>query len=227
MIDLESGYAPVIHPAEDRSGETWHQTLDVFRRRGLSPELSVNDGGSGLARGLKMTYPDIAIQPDVFHLLREMGRETKKAEKMALSKLGEYCKLEYEIFYSRKRSGKHGWGNYWTLRAEIEPLLHCVDSLNILYEWLKESVSLTGYGYEKSLSLCEWILDEMAALFPERKKLQKAITNFRVHLADILSFLRRLQAKMENVAETFQVTGHDFMLLGVFPNIAKTADKSI
>ena len=213
VVDLESGYAPIICPAEDRSGETWQQTLKQYEERGLSPELSINDGGSGLLCGLKKTYPEVVIQPDIFHLLQELGKEVRKADKMAVSKLSTYCQMQYQIAHNKSYFKKNGWKNYWTLREEIDPLLQRVDSLNILYAWIKESISFTGYGYEKNLHLCEWILDEMAILFPERVRLRNAISRFRKSLPDVLSFLYRLQKEMDKMAEKFHVTGHDFMLL--------------
>ena len=213
-VDLESGYAAMIHPAEDRSGETWQNTLEQYRERGLKPEVSVSDGGSGLLRGLKMTYREIAMQPDVFHMLRELGREVQKVDKMSISELSEYYRLHDKLFvFSKKKPSDKDWSRYFELKREIDSILLKSDSLIILYDWLREYVSFTGYGYAKSLQICEWIMDEMAILFPKREKLQKAIRKFRSHLPELLSFLRRLQKKMDEEAGVFEVSGHDFMLL--------------
>ena len=213
-IDLESGYAAMIHPAEDRSGETWQSALEQYRDRGLNPELSVSDGGSGLLRGLKMTYPEIVMQPDVFHMLRELGREVQKVDKMAVSELSEYYRLHDRIFVSnKKKPSEKDWSRYFELKRGIDSVLLQSDSLRILYDWLREYVSFTGYGYAKSLHICEWIMDEMAMLFPKREKLQKAIRKFRSKLPELLAFLRRLQEKMDKEAGAFEVSGHDFMLL--------------
>ena len=47
------------------------------------------------------------------------------------------------------------------------------DSLRILYDWLREYTTFSGYGYQDSLELCRWILNEMASLYPKRDNLPR------------------------------------------------------
>ena len=96
----------------------------------------------------------------------------------------------------------------------IDGILEQVDAVEILLAWLREYVGFTECGYEKSLALCRWILEEMASRFPERKGYQKEIRRFREHLPALLSFLQRLQEKMQmKTAEFPHVHVTDFQLL--------------
>ena len=87
------------------------------------------------------------------------------------------------------------------------------DTLRILFDWLREHTAFSGYGYQESVSLCEWILDEMAALYPKRDTLQRQIRRFRQCLPDSLAFLPRLQRHMRDMARQFHAEESAFALL--------------
>ena len=104
--------------------------------------------------------------------------------------------------------------HHWELAEAIDGILRQVDAVEILFHWLGEYVGFTECGYEKSLTLCRWILDEMASRFPERKGYQKEVSRFREHLPELLAFLLRLREKMqEKAAELPHGKVQDFQLL--------------
>ena len=61
--------------------------------------------------------------------------------------------------------------------------------------------------------MCLWILDEMSALYPDNKKYQYAISQFRGRLPDTLKFLRRLQENLRDASIDLGIDEHDMMLL--------------
>ena len=214
-IDLESNYVFLMKATDDRSGATWAQCLDVQKERGLNPELVVSDGGSGLLKGVEQTFPGIEKQPDVFHMLRGLGNEVHAIEKHGQAYLNEYCDVERRVSKRKWRKLPYNLRKkYRKMNEEIDAYLCKVDDVCILMDWLRECIGFTGYGYQQSVFLCEWILDEMSLRFPERRRYQNAIRSFREHLKELLSFLLRLRGKMvEKAKEYGNVNEHDFMLL--------------
>lgn len=211
VVDLRTRYIVMMEPTKDRTGETWHEELDKCKEQGLSPSLNVSDAGSGLLKGIPEAYPEIAMQLDVFHSLREIGREISKIERSALSGLSDLYELEQRI--NSKKVHQKTIERYNRLIAEIPPCLQRYDTLDVLFSWLKEYVGFSGYGYAKSLEVCNWILEEMTMLYPQRKKFLDAIEKFGKHLPRLLRFLLRLQDNMSKIASDYHVDQHAFMLM--------------
>ena len=210
-VDLATGYIPMMEPAKDRSSDTWKSKLDQKKELGLEPCLNISDAGSGLLKGIPKAYPDINMQPDIFHSLRDLGIEIRKVERNALSELKKL--YEYEDRLKGKRVHQSTVTKYNTLNNNIPSILSKADTANILYEWLREYTGFTGYGYAKCMELCNWILDELAALYPQNDQFQKTVQAFRKRLPSILSFLIRLQERMSQLAQRFHVSADDFELL--------------
>ena len=72
-VDLKTHYVVMMEPAQDRAGETWKAALEEKKTRGLSPEVCVSDGGTGLLKGVPSAFPEIEMQLDAFHALRDIG----------------------------------------------------------------------------------------------------------------------------------------------------------
>ena len=214
-IDIDTNYVICIDAETDRSGETWRKCFDRQKSRGLAPDVNVSDGASGLKKGVEQAFPGMLQQADVFHMLRNLGREVKGIEKYALSELKAYYDAQYKIFVRKRGKPDKKVGNlYWKLKGEIDGILHRTDEVLILFDWLQESVGFTGDCYERSKRICEWILDEMSQRFPERQKYQQAIQSFRAHLGELLSFLLRLEQKMAEKSKDFpRIDISDFRLM--------------
>ena len=210
-VDLEHGYVITMELTENRTGETWKKTLDKTKEKGFQPRLCVCDGGSGLLNGIPKACPEIEMQLDVFHSLRDLGIEVSKREKYALSQLTELYSLETRV--NGKRIHKKTLEKYNQACIQIKPCLARVDALNILFTWLREYVGFSGYGYAKSLELCNWILDEMILLYPEHKKFTDAVETFRKRLPSLLMYLHRMANDMVQSAASFNTDMHSFMLM--------------
>ena len=214
-IDLDTNYIFLMEASEDRSGDAWERALKVQNERGLKPAVNVSDNGNGLKKGMQKVFPGITLQPDAFHLLRDLGTAVRHTEKHVLSELNKYYKLEsLTIRQIGKKLAYDKWEAYCRLLKDIPDLLRRMDEVNILYGWLKEYVAFSGYSYSKSLSLCTWILDEMAVRFADRTKYQEAIASFRKYLPELLSFLQRIQNKLDKKSAGHpKVNADDFTLL--------------
>ena len=211
VVDLDTHFVPLLKPMRDRTGKTWEEICNELKNRAFHPHLCVSDAGSGLLKGIPSAFPGITMQLDVFHVLRDVGVYARRQERRAFSELSELCKLEYKVNSSKIRTKTKK--RYEELLSSIDDTLLKADTLHILLEWLRELTGFSGYGYALSFSLCIWILDEMAALYPDNKKYQYAISQFRERLPDTLKFLRRFQENLRDASIGLGIDEHDMMLL--------------
>jgi hypothetical protein len=210
-VDLDSGYVFLAQAAPDRSAGTWKAALKEKEGQGLKPELNVSDGGSGLVKGVREAFPEIETQLDIFHALRDLGNGVRSVEQAEIRRLSKLFDLEYRIQTAKTYLPTKQ--EYDLMNQNTPARLLQADSLRILYDWLREYTAFSGRNYQESVSLCEWILDEMAALYPKRDNLQKQIRRFRERLPDLLAFLPRLQRDMKATASLFPTREDAFSLL--------------
>ena len=210
-VDLRSGYVFMAEPAEDRSGATWQTELEKQQEKGLDAKLNISDEGPGLLKGVQAAFPGIEMQPDIFHAMRELGREISAIERTAMGDLSEYCRLEYRVQNPHAHLSTRQ--KYNRLHLSIEDRLVRADSLLILYHWLLEYTNFTGYGFEHCLKICGWILDEMSALYPNSARLLDAIAKLRTNLPNVLGFLPRLRQSLIAMAREYHVPDYAFTLM--------------
>lgn len=210
-VDLGSGYAFLAESAPDRSAETWDAALKKKEAQGLKPKLNVSDGGSGLVKGFRQAFPEAETQLDIFHALRDLGREVLSVERAEARRLKKLQKLKNRVETAKTYLPTRQ--EYDSLRKTTGSRLVKSESLRILFDWLREYTAFSGYGYAQSLDLCQWILDEMSKLYPLRDNLQTQIQRFRKRLPDLLSFLPRLQRDMCSMAAAFRAPDFAFPLL--------------
>jgi len=210
-VDLETHYVVMMEPARDRAGETWKAALEEQKTRGLSPETCVSDAGTGLLKGVPAAFPGIEMQLDAFHALRDIGVHIRKVERNSFSLFAQLEHLEEKLRNPKaKKDARKQYAELWT---QWETELQRTEILDILFSWLREYIGFSGYGYDKSLALCGWILDEMSALYPEKEDLLKAVRKFRNRLPALLRFLRRLEKKTREAALSFPAHPRAFQLL--------------
>ena len=197
-VDLRTHYVVMMEAAKDRAGETWKAALEKQKTRGLSPETCVSDGGTGLLKGVPGAFPDIEMQADAFHALRDIGRHIQSAERKSLSLFRRLEHLEEKL--RKPKAKEEERKQYAELLTEWESELERTERLDILFSWLREYTGFSGYGYAKSLWLCQWILEEMAALSPGEDDFLKAVRRFEKRLPALLGFLRRLEKKAREAA---------------------------
>ena len=210
-VDLDSGYVFLAQAAPDRSAEAWEAALKEKEAQGLKPELNVSDGGSGLVKGVREAFPEIETQLDIFHSLRDLGNAVRSVEETEIRRLSKLFDLERRI--ASRKTYLPTKQEYDLMRQNTPARLLQSDTLRILFDWLIEHTAFSGYGYQDSLELCQWILDEMALLYPTRDNLQKQIRRFRGRLPDLLAFLPRLRRNMKAMASEFHTREDAFCLL--------------
>lgn len=211
VVDPDSGFVVLTQCAEDRSAETWKAAMERQKERGLNPKVNVSDGAAGLMKGIGDAFAGIEQQSDVFHAVRGLGRAVNSIERTAEGDLAKYCDLEYRAQNPRAHLSTRQ--EYQKRRLTIDDHLLRADCLRILYVWLLEYLSFTGYGYHDCLDMCGWILDEMKKLYPKSGRLCDEAESLRSNLGDILSFLPRLRRSLTEMARTYHVPEYAFTLM--------------
>ncbi len=197
-IDLESSYLYLLEPVDDRSGETWELAMEDCKERRLELCVNVSDRGTGLQTGIPKAFPEIAMQPDVFHSLRPIGREVAALERKAYQLVGKEATLEQRLQGTGLR--KKTQEQLVQTREDVRKAIDLYDVLSILFSWLVELVGWSGYSYEDTCMLAEWVLSEMEYATPSREDFHIRLHKFRRNLPQILSFIRRMETEFKKSA---------------------------
>jgi len=197
-VDPVSTYTFLLEEASDRAADTWELYLSDLQDRGLTPETSINDGALGLMAGIPQVFPKIEIQADTFHALHDMGKEVSKLEKKAYKLINGEHELQEKLAGKRPRA-KHA-ESLKEIRPKVSEAIIHYDYISILFEWLKMLLNFSGYTLAETHVLTEWVLNEMENLAVGNAGLIKEVVKVRKLLPSLLSFIGRLERRMEVVA---------------------------
>lgn len=83
LVDGRSFLVLNLSPAEARDGTTWGLTYLELMERGIQFQDLACDGGTGLRAGVREAKLAVPLRPDLFHLLQEAHRLTRRLESAA------------------------------------------------------------------------------------------------------------------------------------------------
>lgn len=197
-IDAESTYVYLLAEAGDRSADTWQLFMEDRKEHGLGLKVGISDAGTGLNAGIPKAFPDICVQPDIFHELRPLGAEVGRLERKAEKLISDEDRLEKRACGKRPR--KKTLEQLANIHEKVELAIREYDLLKILFCWLVELAGYSGYSFQDTCQLAEWVLTEMEVSFPDRPKLLGQVRKLRGKLPQMLSFLQRLDEGFDTAA---------------------------
>ena len=218
-VDPDSTYIYLMQNMDDRKGKTWELAMETLKDLGLKLKVAISDAGSGLLKGVKAAFPDADTQLDLFHVLRDIGRPVYRFKEHTFKELAECYKLESAAtkekrqWSQRARKRQKKLADY---KTAIPAMIEDFDILDILYSWLHEMVSFSGYSYDEAMELMDWILDEMLAVSIRHSwsyKLSSEILRFKDRLPTIMLFISRLFRDFSMKAEAMGLPEEVFRLL--------------
>lgn len=218
-VDPDSTYIYLMQNVADRKGETWELAMETLKDLGLNLKVAISDAGSGLLKGVKAAFPDADTQLDLFHILRDIGRPVYRFKEHTFKELAEYYKLESAMSKEKRswsQKAKKRQKKLADYRSRLPALIEDFDTLAILYSWLREMVSFSGYSYNEVMELMDWILDEMRAVSIRHSwsyKLGNEILRFRERLPATMLFICRLFHGFRLKAEAMGMSEEVFRLL--------------
>lgn len=210
-IDPESTYACLLAEASDRTAETWAIYLSDRKEHGLELTTSINDGGKGLTAGIPQVYPNAEMQADTFHAVYEMGREIPKVERSVYKLINGGYALKPNL--ESKKPRRKNEEKLTELRLKTAERIKVYGKLYILFSWIKEMLSFSGYNSEDSTSLSIWILQEMEAIAVNEARICKEITKVLKMLPNLLLFTKRLERSMDACAKETGIPVQAFELM--------------
>ncbi len=211
-IDTVSTYVYLLQQEGGRSAQTWQAAMETGKARNLDLDVSINDSGTGLLSGIPMAFPDIRIQPDLFHWMMGIGKEIYAQEKKAYALLSEYYRC-MDALGGRKPHEKT-FQKLLALEEKLGPALERCDTLQTLYQWLREMFRCHGYSCQDVVSLCGWILECMKEAAGESpSQISKALSKAQKNLPDVLVYLKRAEEALRDYALGHGCSPEAFMLM--------------
>ena len=173
--------------------------MEDRKEHGLGLEVSINDAGTGLNAGIPKAFPDICVQPDIFHELRPVGAEVARLERKAEKLITDEANLEKRA--CGKRPQKKTLEQLGQIHEKVDTAIQEYEILRILFCWLVELMGFSGYSFHDACGLAGWVLSEMEASFPGRIKLLRQTRKIRERLPQILHFLQRMEKGLGTAAQ--------------------------
>jgi hypothetical protein len=140
-----------------------------------------------------------------------MGKEISKLERKAYRLIKSEQALKDNL--ASKRPLEKNKEALQDIQPKVEDAIKQYDLIFILFTWLKELLSFSGYSKSETLDLAEWVLQEMDALSVNIPGLHGEITKVRKMLPSLLSFIGRLERGMEVLAKETGLPIEGFRLM--------------
>jgi hypothetical protein len=202
-IDAASTYCYLLAAEEHRDGDTWAVHLLELKARGLNPDYTIADAGTGLRAGQKLAWPGTPCHGDVFHIHQQFETLVNIWARIASGVRWEREALEARLANPRRRCQDS------LLIARLAELLclearahQLAEDLRTLARWLERDVlALAGSDLATRHALFDFVVDELHQREPEDPS---RIGTMRLALQtqrdDLLAFAGVLDAKLAAIA---------------------------
>lgn len=197
-VDPLTTYTYLLNSAKHRDATTWGTyLLEKEKHQKLHLELSVNDGGLGLQKGVKEAFPDANIQLDVFHTEYDFSKAVCSAERSAYKdiKIEEKLRIKAE-----KRGTDKNIQNYEISVKKANTSIDVYDKLYLLSHWIRELLMIGGYTYDEKMELFNYIIFELERFLINNDYLKKSIKFIKGNLGDILRFVKNAEVSLNRLA---------------------------
>jgi hypothetical protein len=209
--DAKSTYNYLLSMEDSRDGTTWGVHLLDLEKRGLQPDCTIADGGTGLRSGQKEAWPEIPCWSDVFHAEKDMGELSVYLENRALAAINASEVLERKMVKAKKRSeGTKFSKKLACARAATQSAIELADDIRILNQWLQEDI-LAVVGPEAVIrgKLLDFIIQELAARESQCSHRIAPVRKFlKGQRDDLLRFATTIDEQLSDLAEDLDVGSH-------------------
>lgn len=208
--DADSGYCFLLSPETHRDGDTWGVRLLELHDKGLDPDATIADFGTGLRAGAKQAFADTPCRADIFHPLRDFQALSTSLDNRAYDALSCCEDLAHK---RRSYERRHGWKNRSlamkavSANQEAARAIALADDVRTLLDWWRRDVlAVAGPDYATRLHLHGWIVEQLR----QREELRDAIKSVRTtlenHSEELLAFALELDEDLAKLAQRFEVS---------------------
>jgi hypothetical protein len=212
--DIRSTYCFLLSREDQRDGDTWALRLLEAQDRGLAPEATIADFGTGIRAGHKQAFPTKTCRGDVFHALNELIPVVTYLDNRAYDTITAQDKLE------RQRTKLHNKGRrsqaaqraalsrkIAALAQEQAKAIALADEVALLTRWLRGDVfAVSALPYADRTALFDFIVAELQARVPLcPHRLAPVCTLLQNHRDELLAFAWQLDEDLAKLAADFEV----------------------
>lgn len=201
-VEPHSTYIFLLEGVEQRDHTTWGVSLLEKQAQGLKLEVSVNDAGSGMTKGLREAFPDLEIQSDVFHAEWKLSKAIRSLENRAYRAIGEEAREEKQCLTALINGETPDFLAYEHTVAESARQIEVYETAVILAEWIHEAFQVGGASSEERRFMLTYCLQEFTSLrWGDNGPVKRAITYLHNHQSELLSFVVRMERALTCLAE--------------------------
>jgi hypothetical protein len=197
MVELDSCAIAAIEASSNRDGQSWEKLFQTF------PNLNylVSDLAKGLRKGIELIHKAIIHQPDLWHLIRDMAKVTRKLEATTSSFLKQEDNAKEKL-----KKGKIYKPTLAKISAKVSANLEWLESYYQAIESLLESFTpivtdTPTAPHLRSRAQAEAKLESVVTTLksladPRLEGLTKELSN---HKSTYFAFLDHLQTKIDSI----------------------------
>ena len=212
--DIHSTYCFLLSAEEQRDGDTWAVRLMECQDRGLDPDATIADFGTGIRAGQKRAMPGTLCRGDVFHAEHELTPVVTFLEHRAYDAITAHDKLERQKTKRQQQGRRDQRGQLASLSrkvaavaAEQTKAITLADDVVVLARWLRADVfAVSALPYADRCALFDFIVAELqtrASQCPHR--LGPVCTLLKNHRDQLLAFALQLDEDLAELAADFAV----------------------
>jgi len=212
--DIRSTYCFLLSAEDQRDGDTWALRLLECQDRGLAPQATIADFGTGIRAGQKHALPQVFCRGDVFHALHEIKPVVTFLENRAYGAMTMHGKLERKKTKLQRQSRREQSGQRAALTTKVTAAaaaqakaITLADDVAVLARWLGADVfAVSALPYADRCALFDFIVAELQARVPHcPHRLGPVCTLLRNHRDELLAFAWQLDQDLAEVATAFEV----------------------
>lgn len=207
-VDVASTFCYLLSPEEHRDADTWGLRLLELQDRGLRPDATIADAGTGLRAGQHLAWPGTPCRGDVFHILRDLGQLATFLDNRAYGVIDSCDQQERRMARAKRQGRGHTHSKRLALlRQEQARAIALADDVATLVGWMQHDIlAVAGPDHPSRCQLFDFVVAELEArqtLCPHRiTPLVKALRNQR---DDLLAFAAVLDEQLADLAREFHV----------------------
>ena len=194
-VDPMTTYIYLMQETESRDSTTWGVALLEKEKQGLCLKTSVNDGGTGLNKGVKEAFSEISIQADVFHAEKDISFAVLSFERKAYKNISLEYRIEKKLLRSKHQKDKL-LKEYNDAVEKSRIRIDIYDKTKTLYMWLIEVFAKGGYSYDDKSELLHFIAQELGTIASSNAYLKKGIKFLSENTSTLLHFVKKAEELM-------------------------------
>lgn len=200
-VDPKSTFSYMLEEADNRDSTTWREhLLEKKRMQNLYLEMTVNDGGPGLRKGIKEAFLGITEQLDTFHTEYDLSKAVKALERDAIKAISAEEKSKKKLKWKKENITLDDLERNEETVKHAQKSINNYEKLKILYVWILELLSIGGYFYDERELLINFTILEMEKLEIKNTYFLKSLKFIKGNLDDILYFVKKAEVQMQEFA---------------------------